>query len=377
MSLVNKLTVKILLKDYDGAEQNTGSGILVVHHGAYYVLTAYHCINVVGDDNQVSPRPEDWNIELILEAGNGIKIKGIDENADDDIAAITVDMPEDWIDEHAVQLFTSTVTKEAYLFRGFPAFLNQQPHTFNVSFIDDDYWTFVNKGVDSGRKTGTDLLQGASGSGVVFVRRGKVFVVGIVRALHDSYGSLNEFKVIPIEKYRKFLPDDAFSTFSADMLDDWQKGLDYENTAKQIEELKQQKIDWIENILRKLKVLYPEQHAELLDVFLGYFVNGREFFVKEGNVNPTFWETLKVKTDSFFRTHLPSSKIYVDTAGEAKQEHQTIENKLVKALEDLIPEDSGDKEVGTSFAKYKLTERLLVCTLDYINRNQDGTAKVL
>lgn len=376
MLQINNLTVKILLKDNDGTLQNCGSGIMIVHDGVYYVLTAYHCLNEVDEDKKVHSRPDGWRIELFTENGEELMQKDVKEDPDEDIAAIIVDKSDNHIDENMVQLFTNTVSKEQYFFRGFPQVTNFEPHTFKVTYIDDDYWTFVNKEIDSGRKAGVELLEGSSGSGVVFSRREKMFVVGIVRALHDYYGSLNEFKVIPIEKFREFLPEEAFSSFSANMLEDWQKGLDNDNTAKQIEELKQQKIDWIENILRKLEVLYPEQYKQLLDVFLEYYVNGREFFVKEGNVNPSFWEMLKAKTDIFFKTHLPVSTIIVDTAGEAKQEHKDLEEKLVKALEELIPEDSGDKLVGTSFAKYKLTERLLVCTLDYINRNQNGTAKI-
>lgn len=377
MSFYKKLTVKIELKDDNDVLKSIGSGLIIAYRSSFFVLTAYHCLNPKNEDDIIVPRPEGWKIRLYTEKGGNIEIKDLNENKDDDIALIAIDCPDHDITDNKVQLFTDIVSKEQYIFRGFPAFLGNQPHTFKVSYIDDDYWSFDDKGIDSGRKTGVDLLEGTSGAGVFFCRRDKYFVVGIVRALHDRNGSLNEVKVIPIEKYKRYLPYDAFSKFSADLLDDWQRSLNDDNTAKQIEELKQKQIGWIENIIRKLKVLYPEQYKELLDLFLGYYVSGREFFVKEGNVNPSFWETLKNKTDYFFKTHQQTREIIVDTAGEAKKNYEDLEEKLVRALEELIPEDSGDKQVTTSFARYKLTERLLVCTLDYINRNkQDGTTKL-
>ena len=377
MSFNKKLTVKIELKDNNGILQGTGSGVIVVHHALYYILTAYHCLNPKDENDVVISRPNNWIIKLWTENGEEIKIKEVKEWEQDDLAIIEIECPDCEIIENKVQLFTSVVRKEQYTFRGFPAYLNYEPHTFRVSYVDDDYWSFDDKGIDSGRRTGIELLEGVSGSGVMFCRREKYFVVGIVRALHDQYGSLNEFKIVPIEKYKRFLPEDAFSQFSADLLEDWQKSLDKENTTKQIEELKQKKIEWIENIIRKLKVMYPEQHEELLDYFLGCFVEGREFFVKEGKVNPSFWKELKEKTNKFFNMHQPIREIIVDTAGEAKGHYEGLEKKLVAVLEDLIPEDSGDKEIGTSFAKYKLTERLLRCTLDYINRNKlDGTTEL-
>lgn len=377
MSFNKKLTVKIELKDNSDELRETGSGIIVVHHGLYYVLTSYHCLNPKDENDEVTPRRDDWIIKLWTENGNEIGIKNIKECKLDDTAIIEIECPDIDIVENKVQLFTSVVKNEKYLFRGFPAYLNYEPHTFRVSYIDDDYWSFVDKAIDSGRKTGTELMEGVSGSGIVFCRREKYFVVGIVRALHDKYGTFNEFRIIPIEKYKRYLPEDAFSRFSADLVDDWRKSLDKDNTAKQIEQLKQKEITWLNNIVRKLKVMYPEQHEELLDYFLGCYIEGREFFVKEGKVNPTFWNELKEKTKKFFSTHQPTREIIVDSAGEAKGSYESLEKKLIAALEDLIPEDGSDKEIGTSFAKYKLTERLLVCTLDYINRNnKDGATEL-
>lgn len=365
MPFYKQLTVKIELRDAEGGLKKTGSGIACAFQDRQYVLTAYHCINPSKD----SPRPEGWTISLFTENGQEVGYVDISgELADKDIAVIQVNHPDAQITEDKVQLFADSVLPEKYTFRGFPKFTDYKAHTFNVSYNDDNWWNFFQQDVSAERKSAVNLLEGASGSGVFFSRREKYFIVGVVQHLHDEVGSYNQVYVAPISEYKAILPDAAFKTFSADLLKDWEKGMDNELTKKQIEELKQEQITWIENILRKLKVMFPEQYQQKLNTYLGYYVKGREFFIKQGESNSTFRDALSKMTESFFNEYQPDAQIYVDTACEAEQKFDKLKDELVNEMSKYIPEDNKNNRVGTSYARYRLTERLLVCTLDFIKR---------
>lgn len=361
-----QLTVKIQLLDDKDVPQVHGSGIICAHQGIYYVLTAYHCLN---PNNGETPRPKEWTIKLKTEGGkeiNLLQVRG--EIKEKDIAVLQVECPNALITENCVQLFDGIVTQERYVFRGFPQFCNYAPNTFRLSYNDDNWWVFDQQDISAGRRTGVNILSGASGSGIFFCRRNKYFIVGIALRLRDEHGTMNQVFVTPISEFKSLLPATAFTTFSADLLADWEKEMDKELTERQIEDLKQEKIEWIENIVRKLKVLYPEQYQQKLNTFLGYYVKGREFFVKQGESNSSFRDTLSKITEEFFNENQPDPKIYVDTAGEAETKLKQLKEDLVKEMSELIPEDNKNNRVGNSYARYRLTERLLVCTLEYIKR---------
>ena len=364
MSYYKQLTVRTELHDADGNLQYTGSGIACAYQMRQYVLTAYHCINP-----QNSTRPEDWTICLFTENGQQIQfIRIVGELKDRDIAVIEVEHPDSSITEDRVQLYCTDVYPEKYLFRGFPKFMDYKAHTFQVVYSDDNWWNFVLQDVSAERKSAINLLEGASGSGVLFDRRGKYFIVGIALHLHDTEGSLNQVYVAPISEFKAILPAAAFKTFGADLLKDWEEGMDEELTKKQIDELKQEQIAWIDNIVRKLKVMYPEQYQQKLNTFLGYYVKGREFFVKQGESNSTFRDALSKMTESFFAENQPDPQIYVDTPGEAETKFNSLKDELVNEMSAFIPEDSKNNKVGNNYARYRLTDRLLVCTLEYIKR---------
>lgn len=366
LDFYKKLTVKIQVLDDKEEPQVHGSGILCVHQGAFYVLTAYHCIN---PENGVDPRPDVWTIKLETESGRQIiLLQVIGEIKDKDIAVLKVERPNTYISENNVQLFDGMVKQERYAFRGFPQFCNYAANTFRLSYNDDNWWVFDQQDISAGRKTGVNILAGASGSGIFFSRRNKYFIVGIALRLRDEHGTMNQVYVAPISEFKSLLPESAFTTFSADLLDDWEKGMDKELTERQISQLKQEKIEWIENIVRKLKVLYPEQYQQKLNTFLGYYVKGREFFVKQGESNSSFRDALSKMTEEFFNDNQPDPKIYVDTAGEAEAKLKQLREDLVNEMSELIPEDNKNNRVGNSYARYRLTERLLVCTLEYIKR---------
>lgn len=375
MPYYKRLTVKIELLDENSLCKSIGSGIICVYKSCFYVLTAYHCINPKDQSGKVYPRPQNWSLHLSDENGNDFVCKRIvDEINYKDIAVLEIENPNGRfsdgvvIAEDRVQLFTDTAKSEKYLFRGFPDFCQYQPHTFELTCGDDNWWRFVQSDISAGRVTGVDILKGASGSGIFFVRRNKCFIVAVALHLHDTKGTMNEVYAVPVSEYRDLLPADAFKTFSADMLADWEAGMNEENTARQIEELKKDRIEWIDNLVRKLKVMFPEQYLEKLDLFLGYYVKGRDFFIKQGESNSSFREALSKTTDAFFEDNQPDPKIYVDTSGEAVKEFKQLSNDLVKEMSSLIPEDSGGNKVGNSYARYRLTERLLVCTLEYLKR---------
>lgn len=360
-----QLTVKIHLLDDNGLPQVHGSGIICVHAGVYYVLTAYHCLN---PKDRKTPRPKDWTIKLETEGGNAICLmQVIGELEEKDIAVLKIECPNKQITEDRVQLFDGLVSQEKYRFRGFPQYSQFKPCTVHVSYNDDNWWIFDSQDVSAGRKTGVNILSGASGAGIFFTRRNKYFIVGTALHLRDEHGTMNEVYVAPISEYKSLLPKEAFATFSADMLADWESGMDKELTDRQIEELKQEQIEWIENIVRKLKVMYPEQYQQKLDTFLGYYVKGREFFVKQGESNSSFRDALSKMTKDFFDENQPDPQIFVDTASEAEMKFNQLKDDLVQEMSDLIPEDT-KKHVSNSYARYRLTERLLVCTLEYIKR---------
>lgn len=366
MDFYKKLTVKTELLNEKDELQVHGSGIICAHGGSYYVLTAYHCIN---PKNSETPRPADWKIRLETESGTEISQKSIvGERKEKDIAVIEIECPDAEITQNRVQLFDGTVSKEKYRFRGFPQFNGYQPHTFHVTENDDNWWVFDQQDISAGRTTGVNILAGASGSGIFFYRRNKYFIVGIAQHLQDVHGTLNEVYVAPISEYKCLLPDSAFTTFSADLLSDWEKGMDKDLTERQIEELKHEQIEWIENIVRKLKVMYPEQYQQKLNTFLGYYVQGREFFVKQGESNSSFRDALSKMTEEFFNDNQPEPQIYVDTAGEAETKFTKLRDDLVSEMSEFIPEDNKTNRVSKSYARYRLTERLLVCTLEYIKR---------
>ena len=368
MDFYKKLTVKIELLNEKDELQEHGSGIICVHGGSYYVLTAYHCLN---PKNSETPRPEDWKIRLETEGHEEIEQRRIlGESKEKDIAVIEINCPNNEINENRVQLFDGTVSKEKYRFRGFPQFNHYQPHTFHVTENDDNWWVFDQLDISAGRTTGVDILAGASGSGIFFFRRNKYFIVGIAQHLQDIHGTLNEVYVAPISEFKSLLPTSAFTTFSADLLSDWEKGMDKELTDRQIEELKQDQIEWIDNIVRKLQVMYPEQYQQKLNTFLGYYVKGREFFIKQGESNSSFRDALSEMTEEFFNENQPDPKIYVDTASEAETKFNQLKEDLVAEMCEFIPEDSKTNRVSNSYARYRLTERLLVCTLEYIKREK-------
>lgn len=365
MDFHKQLTVRIELIDDQGAVQVHGSGVICVHQGSFFVLTAYHCLN---PKELKIVRPDNWRIKLFSENGFPINIIRVLEDDKKDIAVLEVECPNNQITENHVQLFDGLVKQERYAFRGFPFFSDYTPVTFNVTYNDDNWWVFDQQDVSAGRKTGVDILAGASGAGVYFVRRDKIFLVGIAQHLRDKHGTLNQVYVAPISEFKTLLPGSAFTTFSADLLVDWENGMEKDLTEKQIEELKKEEIKWIENIVRKLKVMYPEQYEQKLNTFLGYYVKGREFFVKQGESNYSFRDALSKMTEDFFKENQPDPIIYVDTSGEAEMKFDQLKNNLVKEMSELIPEDTGSNKVGNSYARYRLTERLLRCTLEYIKR---------
>lgn len=369
MTYYKQLTVKIELLDENKERYSTGTGILCVHQNVYYVLTAYHCINPKDKNDNVTPRPDGWTFKLYSENDDIIVIKRlVGEIKDKDIAAIEVRLPNTAVTEDKVQLFTDIVKGEKYMFRGFPRAFGFEAHSFHIDYNDDNWWHFVQADISAERKEAIEIMEGASGSGIFFCRREKYFIVGIILHLHDETGALNEVCAAPIEEFKTLLPATAFYKFSADMLEDWEKELDEETTKKQIEELKAQKIDWVDNIQRKLKMMYPEQWVDLYDQYLGYYVMGRDFFIKEGERNKNFRDTLSKRTEKFFSMHQKSPRIYVDTIDSAISKYENLRAELVNSLADLFPEDDANKTIGYSYADYRLSERLLKCFLEYIKR---------
>lgn len=208
LSLLKKVTVKIVCNDEDDHEE--GSGIITGDGEYIYVLTCAHCLTKKSNKTLFGKENihinfyhnYQWHELNILE-----DVKA-DPSDDKDMAVVKIENPEviDLNYTEYVRFLKEDIGYKAVM-AGFPGEKNtlDRCEVFNTS---DNEWELKTVPITVQNQNPDTIYAGMSGGGVFYVDEGTnvLYVVAYFKGVVDENGDYNKVKCYPISNFSELLP---------------------------------------------------------------------------------------------------------------------------------------------------------------------------
>lgn len=221
LSLLKKVTVKIVCCDEDDYEE--GSGIITGDGENLYVLTCAHC--VTKKSNKTIFQKENVHINLYhnyqwydLNIQEEVKA---DQRGDKDLAVFKIEKPEvvDLNYTEYVRFLKEDVGNKAVM-AGYPGEKNalDRCEVFNTS---DNEWELKTVPITVQNQNPDTIYAGMSGGGVFYVDEGTnvLYVVAYFKGVVDENGDYNRVKCYPITNFSELIPNKEVDEIPVDTIE--------------------------------------------------------------------------------------------------------------------------------------------------------------
>lgn len=368
-NLIKKICVRTSIEDSDGNKINQGSGILINNANTYFVITANHCINGENDEYL------DYDIAKIwIEYQNDytspfsrINVKEIvSTNKNEDWIILKVEDPKIEVDFTKTQNGNKFIEEDVF----FAGFQQQNPDSrrpFEGTIIDiaDNQFKIKLKSetFSQGSIDGADIAKGLSGSGVFIIRTDSVYLIGILKSVIGEIALHDDIECCPISLIDSLLEEKCCDMGKIAISREWENITEKISTEEDIQNWVDSNDGWFKKLLRKNRVLYPEDKAkeitrERILKFLeqeyknNQIRNSSNLIEKYENTSKVFEETVK---NDYTRN--------VTNRGEAKDLLIKLESDFKVHIKDLINDKSN--KLTLELAKHKVTEWLMNCSFNF------------
>ena len=376
--LIEKTSVKICIMK-DGVSVKQGSGVIMTYNDEFYVLTAYHCIGLNKDSDEL-PNVEDIIIEKQDDYTSSfnqisvISICNIERNHD--FILIKINYADNEIKK--CSLARNFVEDEKIRFCGYQNISESQYRPFDGKVILTSKSKFQIKLIEDtfqqGGEDGSYIASGLSGSGVYIIKNNKPYLIGILNSVKDQQAWNDDIDCCPLNICLNDTNCLVEDLSELNNLKQWSENLEKEKTQEDIDNYKSLNVDFFENLLRKNKVIYDneEKANEVTNKELKKYLSFREnvsllelrypaLYIRFQNIVKKFQDDVE---DEYSRS--------VTDNNEAKDKKIELKDKLKEELENILEsENIKNDNIKFDLADYQIIEWLLDCSLNFTKKNDD------
>lgn len=362
LHMLSVRTTSIIKDDEGGTDKKIiGSGTIIGSGENCYVMTAGHCINSLNKD-QIIIECYDGNSFVSLDILEVISCVYKPETGED-YALLLVRPPKTNMDYTSIiKRFDLTIPEDSYFMLSYPPSA-RDGRIFEVKNNINGHWE-VSAEVNYSQDDFKDIINGSSGSGIFVYRHNRFYYVGLVVATRDNIGRFNDIKALKPNVFDGIIPDDTKDNDYFDTLRTWEDWNDEQNEKERREIVRNQNVEWLDNLIRKAKVLFPHNYERKVDIYIKYYIKGMGILAKMLESNPSFVGELNKINDRYFEKKVDIHKEYFDSSDGAYEDLKGIIDEIKNNTACRFPEDK-EGLISLNYALYRVVERLLNCHLDY------------
>lgn len=376
--LIEKTTVKVrIIKD--GASFKQGSGVIIAYDNQYYVLTAYHCIGLNKDTDEL---PDIKNIAVEKQDTYASSFKSIEVvsihkmQRSQDFILIEINYTDDEIKK--CSLAKNFVEEEKIRFCGYQHIDESQYRPFDGKVILISNSKFQIKLTEDtfqqGGEDGSYIAKGLSGSGVYIIKNKKPYLVGILSSVKDEQAWNDDIDCCPIDVCLYEANSSIEDLSDIEQIKQWSENLEKGKTQEDIDNYKSLNVTFFENLLRKNKVIHDDEEKanKVTNKELKKYLSFREnisllesrypaLYIRFQNIIKKFQDDVE---DQYSRS--------VKDSNEAKDKKIELKDKLKEELENILEsENIKNDNMKFDIADYQIIEWLLDCSLNFTKKNND------
>lgn len=376
--LIERTCVRIQVKDGESIIKQ-GSGVIITLKSEYYVLTAFHCLELEKNSDKL-PDINDIVIEKQMDYTSPfvpIKVLSITlMNRIDDFILLKIEFVDEKI--KCCGLGKNLTEERNVRFYGYQKICSSQyrpfeckitlvsQSKFQIKLIDD---TFQQNG-----ENGSYIAKGLSGSGVYVIISDKPYLIGVLCSVKDTQAWNDDIDCCTLDKCLSKQSCQMDDLSDLIHIKAWSENLDKEKAKKAIDNYKLLNNDFFDNLLRKNSVIYDTQEkaVNVTDKELKKYLSFKEnvsllesqypfLYTKFQNVVKRFQDDVE---DQYSRS--------VRDNNEAKDKRLELKDKLKEELAYVLETtDVENDRIKFDLADYQVIEWLLNCSLNFTKKNND------
>lgn len=366
-----KITVRIDCKS--GDDVNQGSGAIIYDKGIYYVMTAGHCLlkndSNVFDISEITLTSFAYSEPLLLTV---LDIDSRNDYSDDnDYALIQIDKPKiDFDFVNLIKRCDTLLDEESYFSYGYNEY-SPKGRLYKLSHYGQNQWHLNNDNITNQPVPAMNVMGGNSGAPIFFQKADMFFYVGYMKRLNHIDGIGNDIIVHPASYFDQVLSNESKEDNFFKLVHKWTE-IDKTKADDDIREiLTQENIEYLHNLERKIRVLYPnsEEARKKVDQFLNYYAKGlvlKTEIGKTNHVSNKLSEALQNVFDQFDETR----SMYFEGAKDARDDLNSVIDGLLNSASRVLDIKDGNN-VSRAYAQYNVAEKLMICSLDYKKQDND------
>jgi hypothetical protein len=305
---VKKICVRTSIEDIDGSKVNQGSGVIINNNNSYFVITTYHCIIGEFDEYLAFDKSKIWveSQEDYKSPFTRIKVIEIKEsNKGEDWIILKVEVPEINIDFTKIKLGKHFLEENVY-FAGVQQLNENSSRLFNGRIIDIATKEFKTKlegdTLQQGSEEGSLIAKGLSGSGVFIIRATEIYLIGLLKNVIGEIALNNDIECCPVILLDSYLTEKCLDLGKLAISGEWESATEKQCTEEDIEIWININDDNFNKLLRKNRVLYPEDQAQKVtrDRILSFLEQEytNDNIRKKGSLITQYEDTAKVFEES-------------------------------------------------------------------------------
>lgn len=359
--------VKVVCKDGSGY-QTLGSGTIVVDDGHFYVLTAGHCVCYKEADSYIPFEVTEISVLQYIDSTEIVhkvqKIVSCDYG-EDDYAVLEIEKIEDGFDyANKVKRAKMIIPNGIFLFVGYTK-VASKGRLFHVSKVGDHCLHLNDVQIDGQECSGKELSQGCSGAGIFLYRHSRYYMLGYLTDIRDSTAAYSDFLWKDEANFNGILSTDSRDDITIDLIQKWNELDEKEIEQAQVDKLRVEHSEWMENLIRKCVVLYPNEVEIKVRSFMDDYIRGEGNFQCIKDSNPTFDDDLQKFMDKEIEKKTKRMPTIYDSSTFAQQNFLALGDYLLERVKAKFPEDREELDLSSSYVDYQLAYRLLNCSLEY------------
>lgn len=367
IDLLTKVSVRIDCDDYD----THGTGTIIYDNGSYFVMTAAHCLiteeKTPIEANKISITAYAYDNPITIPVIE--VVKGSEFSDDKDYALIRIEKPAiDFNYADLVKRCDITLDAESYFCYGFNKY-NPYGKKYSLVHNGKNQWHLLNESITNQPVPALNIMGGDSGAAVFFQKADMLFCVGYLKKLNDPTGVGNDIIVYPMSDFDKLLSEETKESNFFKLVERWTT-IEQEKNEEDLREVYgRENVEYLQNLERKMGVLYSREKEKKVKQFLRHYTNGLKLKALVEN-NRHLAEKLAICCNKTFDNADEYRSEYFESGSDARKDLESIESKLEENVANVLDIRNANS-VARGYANYNVAERLLNCSLDYKKDNDD------
>lgn len=361
-------SVKVVCKD-DFGHQTTGSGTIVVDCGHFYVLTAGHCVCYKEAESYIPFEAKDISIIQYIDSTEKVyQVQKcvVCDYGEDDYAVLEIEKIEDGFDyTNRVKRARMVIQNGTFLFVGYTQNASKG-RIFYVSKVGDHCLHLKDVQIDGQACTGFVLSQGCSGAGIFLYRHSRYYMLGYLTEIRDPTAAYSDFLWKDEANFNNILSADSRDDITIDLIVKWDELDEKEIEQEQVDKLREEHSEWMDNLSRKCAVLYPNEVERKVKSLMDDYIRGEGSFQCIKDNNPTFDNDLQKLMSKEIDKRTKRMPTIYESSTSAQQNFLALADYLTERVKAKFPEDREELDLSSSYVDYQLAFRLLNCSLEFI-----------